>query len=134
MQTEYDRHYEYITKGKIIRSRANWYEYGKKSNKYFLNLENSRKKKCVRKLHTDDDSCTSDPRKITNELKIFYEYLYNGGACKPDHPSTDLFLQKINTKKLTNEQRDALDKELTISECFSILKTFKKIKPQGTMV
>ena len=131
LQTEYDRHYEYITKGTLIRSWANWYEYGEKSNKYFLNLENSRKKKCVRKLHTDYDSCTSDPRKIMNEFKIFYEDLYNGGACKTDHLSTDLFLQKINTKKLTNEQRDALDKELTISECFSILKTFQKNKTPG---
>ena len=35
LQTEYDRQYEYIAQGAIIRSRANWYEYGEKSNKYF---------------------------------------------------------------------------------------------------
>ena len=40
LQTEYDRQYEYIAQGAIIRSRANWYAYGEKSNKYFLNLEN----------------------------------------------------------------------------------------------
>lgn len=48
LQTEYDRQYEYIAQGAIIRSRANWYEHGEKSNKYFLNLENSKQKKgCI---------------------------------------------------------------------------------------
>ena len=46
-QIEYDRHYEYIVQGTIIRSRANWYEHGEKSDKYFLNLENYEKKKAV---------------------------------------------------------------------------------------
>ena len=45
LQTEHDRQYEYIAQGAKIRSRANWYEYGKNNNKYFLNLEHSKKKK-----------------------------------------------------------------------------------------
>jgi len=44
LQAESDRHYEYITHVTIIRSRVNWYEQGEKSNKYFLNLENKKKK------------------------------------------------------------------------------------------
>ena len=47
LQTEYDRHYEYIAQGAIIRSRVSWYEQGEKSNKYFLNLENAKKEKRV---------------------------------------------------------------------------------------
>ena len=39
LKHEYDSCYEYLLKGAIIRSRATWYEYGEKSNKYFLNLE-----------------------------------------------------------------------------------------------
>jgi len=51
LQTDYDRMYEFIAQGAIVRSRATWYEYGEKSNKYFLKLENSRKKKsCIRNL------------------------------------------------------------------------------------
>ena len=38
-KNEYESFYEHVTKGAIIRSRATWYEYGEKSNKYFLNLE-----------------------------------------------------------------------------------------------
>ena len=48
LQTEYDCQYDYIARGAMIRSRANWYEQEEKSNKYFLNLESSRKKKsCI---------------------------------------------------------------------------------------
>ena len=49
LQTDYDRVYEFIAPGAIVRSRAASYEYGEKSNKYFLNLENSRKTE--EKLH-----------------------------------------------------------------------------------
>ena len=50
LQIEYDRHYDYIVQGAIIRSRANWYEHGEKSNTYVLNLEKKKKKNCIRKL------------------------------------------------------------------------------------
>ena len=51
LRTEYDSMYDYITQGAIIRSRATWYELAGRNNKYFLNLENSkRKKSTVRKV------------------------------------------------------------------------------------
>ena len=31
---EYDSHFDYMAKGAIIRSRANWYEQGEKSNNF----------------------------------------------------------------------------------------------------
>ena len=40
-----DSMYDYITQGAIIRSRATWYELTGRNNKYFLNLENSKRKK-----------------------------------------------------------------------------------------
>ena len=39
LQIEYGDIYERLAKGAIIRSKATWYEKGKRSNKYFLNLE-----------------------------------------------------------------------------------------------
>ena len=44
-RTEYDSMYDYTTQGAIIRSRATWYELAGRNNKYFLNLENSKRKK-----------------------------------------------------------------------------------------
>ena len=42
---EYEKEFDYIVLGSIIRSRATWYEKGEKNHKYFLNIENSKKKK-----------------------------------------------------------------------------------------
>ena len=81
LQTDYDRVYEFIAQGAIVRSRATWYEYGEKSNKYFLNLENSRKKKSCIKLNTENDKSTTNPKEILNEIQLFYANLYD----KVDH-------------------------------------------------
>lgn len=35
LKTEHDLWYEHMAQGALIRSRANWYEQGEKSNKYF---------------------------------------------------------------------------------------------------
>ena len=37
----------------------------------------------------------------------------------------------MNASKLTDEQRDSIDKQLTMSECFTALKTFKRNKTPG---
>ena len=97
----------------------------------FLNLENSRKKKsCIRKLNTEKDKSTTNPKEILNEIQLFYANLYK----KVDHSDENLidpFLSTMNTSKLTDEQRDLIDKQLTISECFTALKTFQKNKTPG---
>ena len=43
----------------------------------------------------------------------------------------ETFLSKVDNNTLTDEQRDTLDKKLTISECFAALKTFQKNKTPG---
>ena len=76
LQTEYDRQYDYIARGAMVRSRADWYEQGEKSNKYFLNLKSSRKKKsCIRKLCKANEEHITDPREIMGEIHTFYSTL-----------------------------------------------------------
>ena len=115
----------------IIRSRANWYEYGEKSNKYFLDLENSRKKKsCIRK-HTENDKTTSNPKEIFNEIQSFYANLYDKKVDHSDKNLMESFLSKVDTNTLTDEQRDSVDKQLNRSECFAALKAFQRNKTPG---
>ena len=95
-------------------------------------MENSWKKKsCIRKLNTENDKSTTNPKEILNEIQLFYANLYDK---KVDHSDENLivpFLSTVNTSKLTDEQRDSIDKQLTISECFAAIKTFKKNKTPG---
>ena len=54
-------------KAVIVRTHARWHEHGKKSNKYFLNLEKRNHiKKHIRKLLINN-IITTDPLKILKE-------------------------------------------------------------------
>ena len=76
LQTENDLLYDYITQSSIIQARTTWYEKGEKSNKYFLNLEKSNKKRgCVRKILTRTEVLTTNPKKIMNELVFLFRPL-----------------------------------------------------------
>ena len=76
LKTAFELQNDYITQGAIIRTRATWYEQGEKSNKYFLNLENSRgKESSIRKIFKEDESSTSNPPVIMKELCSFYSDL-----------------------------------------------------------
>ena len=42
VKNELDKIYDHIAEGTRIRSKCDWYEHGKKSTKFFLNLEKQR--------------------------------------------------------------------------------------------
>ena len=72
-RNEYETVYDYIIQGKIIRSRANWYEQGEKNSKYFFNLETSKTKRTsVRRLINADEKLVLNSRSIMKELEDFY--------------------------------------------------------------
>ena len=122
LQTEYDQLYDYITQGAIIRSRATWYEMGEKNNKYFLNLENSNKtKSSVRKILTTDGALTSDPKKIMNELELYYSNLYDGRSSADTH-TISLFINDLtDVPFLADEKRNVCEGILRYDECYDVL-------------
>ena len=68
--------------GMLIRSRANWLEYGEKPSKFFLNLESKHTiNKTITKLETEKGKITSQPE-ILLEVKKFYENLYKKKTIK----------------------------------------------------
>ena len=105
--------YDYITQGAIIRSRATWYEFGERNNKYFWNLENSDKKKStVRKVFNREKKLTTDPKQIMNELELFFFYLYDGSTCV-DMGSFSSFLSDLNEiPSLVEEKKNFCEGEL----------------------
>ena len=133
-QTEYDSMYDYITQGAIIRSRATWYEFGER-NKYFLNLENSNKKKStVRKVFNREGKLTTDPKRMMNELEIFYSDLYDGSTCV-DMGSFSSFLSDLNKMpSLGEEKKNVCEGKLGYRECYNALQTFQKNKSLGNDV
>ena len=93
-KTEYEKEYDYIVRGSIIRSRATWFEQGERNSKYFLNLENRNKKKsCIRKLIRTNGEETTAPDTIMNEIHSFYSELYDEKSGIQTDYSTCPFLE-----------------------------------------
>ena len=134
LQADYDKLYDYITQGAIIRSRVNWYEKGEKNNKYFLNLEKSNKKKsCVRKIFMSDGKLTTNPPKIMSELESFYSNLYKDNSDEVSGTvNLSSFLNDLTeVPTLSEELRSICEGDLTYNECFSVLQSFEKNKTPG---
>ena len=68
----------------------------------------------------------TDPKQIMTEIYIFYVDLCDKDSRESGGLSTDEFLSSINTKMLTDEQRELLDNKITVSEYFEALKSFQK--------
>ena len=65
-------------KGNMIRSRAKQIEYDEKTTKYFLHLEKQNfTNKQMTKLVNDDNVVVTDPKKVADMQRHFYEKLYS---------------------------------------------------------
>ena len=130
LKMKYDSHFDYIAKGAIIRSRANWYEKAEKSNKYFLGLDSHRgTKSCIRKLLSSDGNLTTNPLKIMKEIEKFYSDLY--AANDDTVHENNLFMQGKDIPKLFDDMRNICEGRLSTKECFDCLQSFENNKSPG---
>ena len=65
------------------------------------------------------------------EIHNFYWKLYDKDSYNLGENSISRFLEKTNTKKLSNDYKEVLDKKLTKSELYQALKTFQRNKTPG---
>lgn len=132
IRSEYELFYEHLARGAIIRSRANWYEQGEKSNKFFLNLETHKKSKSsIRKAYTKDGFLTSDPKRIMKEVEDFYSGLYKRDNLKGSDDVFNSFLQSRGFPKLSGEDVIGCEGRLTPTECLHSLRSFQNNKSPG---
>ena len=98
--------YEQKTKGIIIHARARWHEHDEQNSKYFLNLENRNQvKKHIRKL-------------------VLNKYRENKESVKA-------FLNKLSIPKLSEEQKQSCEDEISLEECKRVLDSFQNNKSPG---
>ena len=73
---ELDEIYNHIAEGTQIRSKCDWYEHGKKSKNFFLNLKKQRgSQNTIKRLVVDDKEIT-DQTHILEHIREFYETLF----------------------------------------------------------
>ena len=109
--------YNFITEGIIMRSKSNWYEFGEKSFKYFLNLEKRNKAKShVRTIITENNSEISEPQAILLQIKEFYSTLYKRRSTKGEEECPEYF-KTSKIPKLSDVERESCEGLLTKKEC-----------------
>ena len=119
------------TKGAILRSKIRWAEAGEKNSKYFLNLEKRNAiDKHIQQLELADGQITTDPTVILQEQKLFYEKLYTKPNDDDCFTVPESMLSTI--EKLSDEQRELCEGDLTMEECGKALRELQNGKSPGT--
>ena len=124
--------YNYITEGIIMRSKSNWYEFGEKSSKYFLNFEKRNKAKShVRTIIAENNSEINEPQAILLRIKKFYSTLYKRHSTKGEEECLE-YLKTLKLPKLSDVERESCEGLLTKKECWDALQRMKNDKSPGS--
>jgi hypothetical protein len=106
-------------------SRAKWFKYGEKSNKFFLNLIRSRQnQKLIGKIRNNEKEFVGQDQ-VSKGITEFYRDLYSSQPT--ELKNEDNFYE--NCPKLTEEQAKFLDNDLTLKELHEALSTCKESSP-----
>ena len=120
-----------ITQGTMTRSKAQWYEFGEKNNKYFYNLEKiNHKKKHITSLIKEYGNIILKPEQILEEEERFFREINQTKNVCPESANLELFFDGLNTLK--QEEADTCEGLLTLEECTKSLKQFMNNKTPGS--
>ena len=121
LQTQRDRLSNYLS----FKSKAKWFEYGERSNKFFLNLLKSRQnQKLITNISCEGKNYVGQ-EEVMKGVRNFYQDLYKE---KPRICELDDNFYKY-CPKLTTTQAEYLDKELTLNDLYKALQTCKDSAP-----
>ena len=123
--------YDHIAEGVRLRSKCDWYEQGEKSTKFFLNLEKQRgDQNRIRKLIVNEKEINNETE-ILNQIKLFYETLFQKPSLKYSTDDTNHFLNTLDIPKLSADQIILCDIELTEKDLYDSMKSMKNDKSPG---
>lgn len=119
-------------KGMLLRSKVQWVEEGEKPSKYFASLE---KKNYINKLINKLDiggKIIENEETVLLETSKFYKNLYSSQINHTEHSElSGQFLGNHLLKKLSEEQKQSCEGNITTIEIKNILKDMKHDKTPG---
>ena len=125
-----DNIYNKIAEGIKVRSKCNWYEFGEKFSKIFLNLEKKNAiQGTIRKLLVDNKDVTSSA-KINEELHCYYKSLYPKKSVI-EGDNVESLLNALSISKLKIEDSNICEGNLSESELFDALTSKQNNKSPG---
>ena len=122
------------------RARVKWIQEGEKNTKYFLNLEKTRANaKLFPSIVLDSGVTVTNQHEILNAQRNYYTHLYsnsNEPNNSNNHNDTipnrlEEFLQGCDKPKLTEEEKENCEGNITINEATTALKGMKNGSSPG---
>jgi len=118
-----------ITRGSVIRSRAQWTEHGERSSKYFFHLEkHNQELKHITSLTDDNGVIVDTPVKVMEKLLLFYKNLYTS----KHNNNKPCFTQYAPDLKLDEFDSETLESDITLDECKEALEDLPVNKTPGS--
>ncbi len=115
-----------ISKQNDFKNAAKWYEYGEKSNKFFLNLNKFRgKQKLVDEIKNGDKRFVGHNNVIAR-IREFYSELYKA-QNRQCHKEDKSFFE--NCPKISEKDKITMENNISLSELSKALKTCKDTSP-----
>ena len=116
--------------GRIIRSRARWYEEGEKSSGYFLKLEKRNYAGNLMPCLNIGNRQLSSSEDILSALCDHYETLFKQDNINEYELAN--YLEKINCPKLSKSESEYVEQEITIDELGVTLQKLSNNKSPGS--
>ena len=115
-----------------IRSKCNWYENGKKSIKFFLNLEKYRATQGCLRTVIENKKELNDSQQINDALYNFYQTLFKEKLSISEE-YIQSFLDKVSLPKLNENQTLKCEGAITECELLKALTSMDNDKSQEMM-
>ena len=100
------------SRGIILRSKVRWTEEGEKNTSYFLRLERSNyNNKHIEQLVDSNDEIITEPAKILQMQKDYYQNLYQDKECDINelNEAEKKLFENLNLPKLSENDREKCD-------------------------
>jgi exonuclease III len=120
-------------RGVMIRSKADWVEYGEKSSSYFLRLENrNRQIKNITLLVDEEGNDIEGQKEILKEEMKYYKTLYTQPENENGRGEARNYFIDEQTPMIEEADKLECDREITYTEIANALKELKNGKTPGT--
>ena len=116
-----------ISKNADFKSASHWYEYGEKSNKFFLNLNKFRGKQKLISEITNENKQYEGHSEVMGGIRDFYKTLYSKATKNPDQDKDTEFFQ--NVSRMSEGSKNKMDDSLSIAEMHKALLSCKDSAP-----
>ena len=121
--------------GALIRSKADWAEFGEKNTKYFLNLEKRNyRNKCITKLIKEDKNTIEESDEILKYEEEYYKILYSQPVNNEEKHRIDIMSEflDVETPKINEADMELCEQDINLEEIGYALKELKNGKSPGT--